>query len=144
MKSCRSCGLELELDCFYKHQKMLDGHLNICKECVKSRVSKHRLENIERIRQYDRDRAKNPERAKAAKEISDAWRKADSRRTACHNAVTRAVRSGKLKRMPCKRCSSEKSLAHHESYDRPLDVMWLCQPCHKQRHKELAILGIEL
>jgi hypothetical protein len=28
-------------------------------------------------------------------------------------------------------------LAHHEDYDRPLDVMWLCQPCHKQRHKEL-------
>jgi hypothetical protein len=19
----------------------------------------------------------------------------------------------------------------------PLDIMWLCQPCHKQRHKEL-------
>jgi ribosomal protein S27AE len=39
--------------------------------------------------------------------------------------------------VPCIRCGNEKSLAHHEDYDKPLDVMWLCQPCHKQRHKEL-------
>jgi hypothetical protein len=31
-------------------------------------------------------------------------------------------------------------LAHHDDYDKPLDVMWLCQPCHKQRHKELKQL----
>jgi ribosomal protein S27AE len=40
-------------------------------------------------------------------------------------------------RTPCIRCGEEKSLAHHEDYDKPLEVMWLCQPCHKQRHKEL-------
>jgi hypothetical protein len=28
-------------------------------------------------------------------------------------------------------------LAHHEDYDKPLEVVWLCQPCHKQRHKEI-------
>jgi ribosomal protein S27AE len=42
-----------------------------------------------------------------------------------------------LERQPCVRCGATKSLAHHEDYDKPLDVMWLCQPCHKQRHKEL-------
>jgi ribosomal protein S27AE len=42
-----------------------------------------------------------------------------------------------LVRMPCIRCGEAKSVAHHEDYDKPLEVMWLCQPCHKQRHKEL-------
>ena len=116
---------------------MSDGHLNKCKECNKQDVLEHRLKNIDRIREYDRVRSKNAERMKTASEISNAWRKADKRRTKCHNAVKRAIQNGTLIRMPCIKCNSEKSLAHHENYDEPLNVMWLCQPCHKQRHKEI-------
>ena len=54
-----------------------------------------------------------------------------------HNAVARAIKKGDLEKQPCCRCGNEKSIAHHEDYDKPLDVMWLCTPCHKQRHKEL-------
>ena len=31
--------------------------------------------------------------------------------------------------------------AHHEDYDYPLDVIWLCPIHHKARHKELAATG---
>lgn len=137
LKECFKCKSIKPLIEFYKHSRMADGHLNKCKECTKNDVSKHRIENLEEIRAYDRNRAKQPERAKAAQEISSAWRKIDSRRARAHNAVTRAVKKGLLVRCPCIRCGSKKSLAHHEDYDKPLDVMWLCQPCHKQRHKEL-------
>ena len=141
-KVCFKCGTAKSLDDFYKHPAMADGRLGKCKECTKSDVAKHRGDNIEKVRAYDRERAKIPERAKAAAAIALEWRRADKRRTKCHNAVMRAVRSGKLARMPCDRCGSMKSIAHHDSYDRPLDVMWLCQPDHKQRHKELVIAGI--
>ena len=136
-KECFKCKAVKPLEEFYKHPKMADGHVNKCKECNKKDVTENRNKNIERIRAYDRQRGKNPERMKAAAEISKAWLNADKRRMQCHNAVTRAVRAGTLVRMPCERCGNEKSLAHHEDYDKPLDVMWLCQPCHKQRHKEL-------
>ena len=136
-KECFKCKTIKPLEEFYKHPTMPDGHVNKCKECNKIDVSTNRHKNIEKYRAYDRERAKLPERAKASQEISAAWRKADSRRLRAHNAVARAIKKGILVRCPCVRCGETKSLAHHEDYDKPLDVMWLCQPCHKQRHKEL-------
>lgn len=136
-KGCFKCKSIKPLTEFYKHSRMADGHLNKCKECAKNDVSKHRNQNLEKIRAYDRERAKKSERIKATTEISRAWRAEDKRRSVAHSSVARAIRSGKLIRQPCSRCNDPKSVAHHEDYEKPLEVIWLCQPCHKQRHKEL-------
>lgn len=136
-KECFKCKTVKPLSEFYKHPKMADGHVNKCKECNKNDVTSNRNKHIERIRAYDRARGKIPERVKANTEINRAWRAEDKRRQLGHIAVARAIRNGSLVRLPCIRCGEAKSLAHHEDYDKPLDVMWLCQPCHKQRHKEL-------
>lgn len=137
MKTCFKCNTVRPLIDFYAHSKMSDGYLNKCKQCTKNDVSKHRTNNIEKVRQYDRDRAKNPERRKAATAISKAWRQEDKRRSKCHSIVSYAIKTGKLTRQNCEKCGNENSLAHHEDYDKPLMVNWLCQPCHKQRHKEI-------
>lgn len=136
-KECFKCKTVKPLTEFYKHSEMADGHLNKCKECNKNDATSHRNKNLERIREYDRARGKESKRIKATTEITRAWRAEDSRRNVAHNQVARAVRNGTLVRQPCVRCGEAKSLAHHEDYDKPLEVMWLCQPCHKQRHKEL-------
>lgn len=142
-KMCFKCKETKSLIEFYKHPGMADGHLNKCKGCAKKDVAEHRANNLEKVRAYDRERGKRPERIAAAAVVSKRWHAEDKRRMACHNAVTRAVRSGKLVRKPCERCGSENSVAHHESYDRKLDVTWLCQPHHKQRHKEMVLEGID-
>jgi hypothetical protein len=143
LKECFKCKTVKPLTEFYKHSAMGDGHLGKCKECTKKDVNKHRLENLEKIRQYDRDRSKNPHRIKLALETNRKWRKEDKRRSNSHNAVARALKKGEIVKMNCIVCGSEKSMAHHESYDRPLDVVWYCQIHHKERHKQMAILGIE-
>lgn len=136
-KECFKCKTIKPLNEFYKHPQMADGHLNKCKECSKKDVSKHRLENLEAIREYDRTRAKLSHRIKQAVEVNKLWRNENKKRMTAHNAVARAIKNGKLIRKPCCRCGNEKSVAHHEDYNKPLKVMWLCQPCHKQRHKEI-------
>jgi ribosomal protein S27AE len=139
-KECFKCKTVKLLDDFYKHPNMPDGHVNKCKECNKNDVTANRNKNIEKYRAFDRERAKISERIKANTEINRAWRAEDSRRSAAHSSVARAIRNGTLVRQPCVRCAETKSLAHHEDYDHPLVVMWLCQACHKQRHKELKQL----
>ena len=136
-KSCFKCNTVQPLSEFQNLSSMEDVHVIKFKSCNKKDVNENRLKNIDYYREYDRERAKNYVRQQAAYEISKAWREADTRRIVCHSAVARAVKSGDLVRQPCVRCQNEKSLAHHEDYDKPLEVFWLCQPCHKQRHKEI-------
>lgn len=136
-KECFKCNKVKPLGDFYKHRGMSDGHLNKCKECTKNEANKHRSENIERVREYDRQRGKTPKRIKKTIAITKAWRESDRRRSVAHSLVARAIQKGTLCPKPCVRCNSEESVAHHEDYDRPLEVVWLCQPCHRKRHQEI-------
>lgn len=63
-----------------------------------------------------------------------------------NQAVTLAIRKGELIRQACEKCGATCGsgtflyypvTAHHEDYGRPLDVTWLCWPCHKTRHREI-------
>ena len=141
-KECFKCLKEKPVDDFYRHPGMTDGRIGKCKECTKADVIANRKDKVEYYREYDLDRSKLPHRkALCAKKVAE-WHAADRRRASCHNAVARAIKAGRLTKQPCSCCGSEKSMAHHESYDRKLDVTWLCQPCHKARHKEMNRLGI--
>lgn len=54
-----------------------------------------------------------------------------------HRAVADALKSGALKKLPCEVCGNRHSLAHHDNYDKPLLVKWLCDRHHRARHIEL-------
>ena len=142
IKTCSVCKSVLSIEDFYKQpQSTGDGRMAKCKSCHRAAVTAHRMNNLERIRQYDSERAKQPHRK--AQNVANVRRRrqSDSRYMRCHNAVARALKKGVLQRSNCERCGHEKSMAHHDSYDHPLQVMWLCQPCHKQRHKELDAMA---
>ena len=142
-KKCFKCSRCLPVSMFYKNHRMADGYMGKCKDCTKADTSANRLKNLDYYREYDRERAKNPGRIASAMAISNAWRKEDRRRASCHSKVARAIRFGLLEKQPCIICGSENAVAHHESYDRPLEVVWYCQPHHKARHKEMVLQDIE-
>jgi len=47
-------------------------------------------------------------------------------------------RRGKLTPQPCATCGDSAAEMHHEDYDRPLSVVWLCRMCHVEHHATAA------
>ncbi len=133
-KQCRQCGEYLPLAEFYRHSQMADGHLNKCMDCVKARVSRHRRAN-DSVREYDRQRALNPERTALRNNVSERYRIENPHRVNASTKVRRAILSGKMEKEPCAFCGRTDNIhAHHPDYDKPLDVVWLCVQCHRRLH----------
>lgn len=136
-KRCFKCLCEKPFESFYKHSAMGDGRLGKCKECTKTDVKKHRQDNWEAVRAYDRLRASQPHRVATRQRVVAQYTEQYPHRKKANTAVGNALRSGKLKKQPCWVCGCN-AVAHHPDYDRPLDVVWLCQPHHKQAHALVA------
>ena len=161
MKACRTCGIEKDLTDYYKHPKMADGHLHICKGCTKNRVRKHRDSNLVRIQEYDRNRSNAKERARKYKEYVGNLSAADKVIRNANNisyhhktkkkypekcksvmCVNNAIHTKKIvKPSECSQCGcTDKQIqGHHWSYleENWLDVIWLCANCHTQEHIRL-------
>lgn len=84
-----------------------------------------------RARQRTRRGARN--HAKAIR----AYRLRNRLKLVAHNAVTYALRIGKIVPWPCcvlPACKEEKVEAHHPDYTDPLGVIWICGQHHREAH----------
>lgn len=133
-KECRHCHQVLPLAEFYPHPQMKDGHLNKCRSCVRERVKSHRVAHVERIREYDRTRAKLKHRVQQRTAYAKRYRSENPQKRRAHNLVAYALRTGAIKRQPCEVCRAKRTEAHHDDYFQPLNVRWLCSIHHKQVH----------
>lgn len=138
VKTCFKCGAKKDLSEFPKHKQMADGHLGKCKECNRKDAIEYRNKNIERVRAYDRQRSKLPHRKKLMARITRDYRKKNPLRYAASTLLGNAIRNSKIKKpTKCSMCNREtKIVGHHTDYYKPLDVIWLCQACHKKIHLE--------
>lgn len=128
-KKCFKCGEVKPLSEFYKHNQMLDGHVNKCKTCNKKDVSTHREKNIIKIRAYDRERG-----GRQDKEYLREYRARFPNKAKAHRMVNYHKRVGNLTESPCEICLDKNVVGHHDDYLKPLNVRWLCQAHHKQWH----------
>ena len=132
MKWCFRCGAWKKLNQFYVHRRMADGHLNKCKECTKRDVKLRRFLYPEKLKEYEVKRNKKPGRIEKRCGYLRRYRARHPEKDLARSMVFDAVRSGRLAKLPCSECGSEKVEAHHRDYSKPLDVQWLCHLHHRQ------------
>lgn len=60
---------------------------------------------------------------------AEAYKKVMARVT-----VVNAIKLGHMQRQPCEVCGDLNSEAHHDDYDQPLVVRWLCKKHHEEHH----------
>lgn len=118
---------------------MKDGHLNKCKECTKDDVSQNRRENIGYYREYDQKRSKTDGRKKYLSRGSKIWSQLNPKKRWCSTVVNNALRDGRIEKKDHCECCKKTNVrihGHHDDYDKPLDVRWLCVICHSEWHKQ--------
>lgn len=140
MKTCGHCKVEKPVIEFHKSRCQPDGLAGNCKPCCAEWKRAYRARNAEVLREYDRERAKSPEREQQLLVNRKRYRQRHAEKSKVHGIFSYAVRLGIVKPQPCLVCG-EKAHGHHPDYDRPLDVVWLCPQHHKDAH---AAVHIEL
>lgn len=72
----------------------------------------------------------------------DRWSQTSEakQKRSAQQALSNAIRDGKLTRQPCEACTKSgrvqhgTSHGHHEDYAKPLDIVWLCPLHHRWVH----------
>lgn len=131
MKICTKCKGTKESSEFNKDKRAKDGLHSWCKKCHYAGQKEYHKEYQKEYQKTDKRRAYCNEYQKKYFKRYEARRK-----LLCRRETRKAIRKGILKRLPCEVCGVEKVVAHHEDYDKPLKVNWLCLKHHVELHNK--------
>lgn len=131
-KTCFKCNKSKDINDFYVHKQMSDGHLGKCKECAKKDVTDryYSEEGNKKIIEYEKKRFKDKKRKEKLKIYQLKRRKKYPGKNKCRYILKNAIRDGRIIKKPCQICGLEKSEGHHTDYRSPLKVVWLCRKHH--------------
>jgi hypothetical protein len=118
-KVCTRCKRELDLSAFARSSKGdANGLRAQCRDCCGEYNRAWKREHPENHRAYNA-----------------SWIERHPEATFAHYQLRNAVRRGELARpTSCESCGGTGRVhGHHDDYDRPLDVVWLCAVCHAAR-----------
>jgi hypothetical protein len=115
-KTCTGCGELKPIEEFHRKSNVPHGRKARCRDCEAKSQS-----------QIDRSKYRHHQ---------VAWHRRNPEKKRAHGKVQKAIEAGVLVRPDqCSRCGNDGRIqAHHRDYSKPLEVVWLCQRCHKQEH----------
>lgn len=102
------------------------------------RKEHYRLYNRQFLREWRAKGNSSPSHSKEyMREYMKVWSKLPHaiKMNRARNIVNEHIYAGKLERQPCEIVGCDTiAEAHHDDYDKPLDIKWLCKRHHEQHH----------
>lgn len=144
MKRCYRCKEVKPPTKFYKDKTGTNGLSDKCKNCAAIYYREKRKRHRESYKEKDRRYYQRHKKEILLKR--QEWYRKNKHKRNAHEAVQKALYEGTIKRIDiCEGCMSEPSVhAHHEDYNEPLKVIWLCRSCHMLKHQSLLSPDISL
>ena len=131
-----------------------ERHPEKARECDKKKDKKFKKKNQAVLRAKARNRAavkrennrefyreKQRKYYEQNKEKFKNYRELSKIEVAARRKVSYEVAKGRLTKPDhCQNCGKKTRLeAHHHDYSKPLDVIWVCRPCHNQIHVNINL-----
>ena len=146
LRVCNICG------CTNEEARFYPGVTSRCAECHKKCCRRNRANKIDYYRAYDAKRFQEQPHRRAANEayaksergkalsiqVKKKWQANNQVKRSAHIRLGNAVKSGKIvKPDACSVCGNTQRRihGHHYDYSKPLDVIWVCPPCHREFHR---------
>lgn len=107
-------------------RKWADAHREQIRECGR-RYSRSEQGKLKKKQYYESHKQAFFERAKENRSLHPDERKA-------RQMVSTYLMRGKIKKSPCEICGNPKADAHHDDYNKPLEIRWLCRKHHAEWH----------
>ncbi len=152
-KRCSRCGQIKSLEEFSRNRNLPLGRNSWCRKCfaAHSRSPKGRISQARRSRKYqrsekgrvsgrrsDRKYRQQAEHREKRAQIFTKYNASHVKENRAKGKVRYAIAKGLLIRPNvCSNCGRKGRInAHHEDYDKPLQVDWLCETCHRLLHAQ--------
>lgn len=117
---CQTCRRMLSSDSFNKNRlKPWRNNLSsMCRKCMSAYHKRTRAQGARKDR----------------KEYNRLYTEKNRKMINAQRMVYYHIKVGHIKRKPCVNCG-KKAHAHHNDYNYPLDIMWLCSHHHAMLHE---------
>ncbi len=122
----------------------------VCRKCYNARTRKYRsspqgkancLKAIKKWESKNKTRISKIKSAYAIKRMRQSYTAKDKTEYNKYRArwlFQYRVNCGDIKRGTCAVCNNIKTDAHHDNYDKPFHICWLCKVCHLKLHNGLV------
>ena len=139
MKRCITCKAEKPADQFYADRRNRDSLKSQCKRCHCATSVATRDPDAHRAAtraSAARQRLVNPERARARERAASKCR-IRTAKTIARASLNAAIGLGLIQRpASCSACKLVTRVhGHHDNYEHPLQVRWVCPQCHADIHR---------
>lgn len=119
MKKCWQCKEFKDESEFRKAKSQHDGLQPTCKACMRA---------------YLKEWRKTPAGKASTARSGKRRRQIQADKVYARALLAEAIKAGKKFREPCEKCGKTPAEGHHDDYNKPLDVRWLCHDCHVAEH----------